>query len=69
MDLVHYVTVTSAALAAGLPQLEAAFPPSATPWLKGASAICILITGVCAAVSGPITTKSGAAALAARKAP
>jgi hypothetical protein len=66
MNLVHYFMVGAAALAAGLPSLEAALPPAATPWIKGVTAIAVLVVAVCGAVSGPVTTKSGAAAMAAK---
>ena len=48
---IHYVALVCGALAAGLPQLEAACPPAATPYLKGASAIFVLLTSVLGAVS------------------
>ncbi len=46
LQAVHYLVLVCASLTAGLPQLEAAFPPGATPWLKGATAVCGLLTGV-----------------------
>lgn len=54
MQLVHYLMIVFAALAAGLPNLESALPPEATPWLKAATAVFVLLTGVLGAVSDPI---------------
>jgi hypothetical protein len=55
---VHYVLVSCAALAAGLPNLEPALPLSATPWLKGATAVLMLLTGVLGALSPSAGAKS-----------
>lgn len=51
LQAVHYVLLVCAALAAGLPNLQGAFPDSATPYLKGATAILVLLTGVLGAIS------------------
>lgn len=51
LTLVHYLTLVAGALAAGLPQLEAAFPPSATPWLKGSAAVFVLLASVLGVLS------------------
>lgn len=48
---VHSVALGIAAFAASVPGLEAALPPAATPWLKGAQAVCIVIVAVLGAVS------------------
>jgi hypothetical protein len=62
-QLVHYIALVCGALAAGLPNLEAAFPPGATPYLKGATAILVLVTAVLGAVSpsAQLAKKDGAA--------
>lgn len=54
MTLIQTTLVISGALATGLPQLEAAFPPEATPYLKGASAIFALLTTVLGGLAMPI---------------
>jgi hypothetical protein len=51
LQAIHYAMLLCGALAAGLPNLEAAFPASATPWLKGLAAIFVLLTAVLGAVS------------------
>ncbi len=60
MSIVNYVFLICGALASGLPSLEPAFPPSATPYLKGAAAVLTLVTVACGSISGPIVPKSEA---------
>jgi hypothetical protein len=57
----HKLMLTTGALATGLIPLEAAFPPAATPYIKGAAAICALLT----TVLGAMLSTTGAAAKAA----
>jgi hypothetical protein len=63
LQAIHYVMLVCASLAAGLPNLEAAMPPAAAPYLKGAAAIFVLLAAVLGAVSpsagGPKLPKSG----------
>ncbi len=59
MDL-HKLALGLAAAAAGVPQLEAAFPAAATPYLKATDAILILAVGVLTAIVG--TTAAAAKA-------
>lgn len=51
LQAIHYVMLICGALAAGLPNLEAAFPPGATPILKAMAAVFVLLTAVLGAVS------------------
>lgn len=46
--------VTCGALATGLPPMEAAFPPNATPYIKGFAAVFALLTTVFGAVTGKL---------------
>jgi len=49
LQVMHYITLVCGALGMGLPQLESQFPPSATPWIKAAAAVFVLVgtvTGV-----------------------
>jgi hypothetical protein len=69
MSIVNYVFIVAVALAGGLPNLEAAFPVSATPWLKGAAAVFALVAGVAGAISGPIVPKSEALKLSSIRPP
>jgi hypothetical protein len=62
LSTVHYVMLVCAALAGGLPNLEAAFPPGATPYLKAATAILVLLT----AVLGVLSPGAGAPTAAAK---
>lgn len=51
LQTVHYVMLVCAALAAGLPNVGAAFGPAAEPFIKGATAILVLLVAVLGAVS------------------
>lgn len=51
LQTIHYVMLICGALAAGLPNLEAAFPAGATPILKAMAAVFVLLTAVLGAVS------------------
>lgn len=53
MQIIHYVMLVCGALAAGLPAASEAFPPAAAPYIKGATAIFVLLTAVLGAVSPP----------------
>ncbi len=57
---VHSVALGIAAFAASVPGLEAALPPVATPWLKGAQAIAIVVVAVLGAVSPSAKGDGGA---------
>lgn len=47
----HYIMLVCAALAAGLPNLAVAFPQGAEPYLKGVTAILVLLVAVFGAIS------------------
>ena len=51
MQKVHYAMIIAGSLAASLTQLTHAFPPSAAPWILGASSVCALVATVLGAVS------------------
>lgn len=59
MQIIHYVMLVCAALAAGLPQTSEAFPPVAAPYIKGATAVFVLLTAVLGAISPPLLSKQG----------
>jgi hypothetical protein len=65
MPAIHYILLIAGALATGLPATALAFPLNARPYMLGASAVCALIATICGAISGPITTASGRAAIRA----
>lgn len=54
MQLIHIVMLVCGALAAGLPQLEPALPPAASPYLKALTAVLVLLTSVLGAVAPAI---------------
>lgn len=56
---VHTIALALAAFAAGVPGLEGAFPVSATPWLKGAQGVAILVAAVLGAVSPSAASTPG----------
>lgn len=62
MIAIHYLMLVCAALAAGLPQLQDALPPQATPYLKASTAILVLLTAVLGAVSPQASTATKMAA-------
>jgi len=61
LQAVHYVALVCASLAAGLPQLEAAFPPGATPYIKGSAAVFVLLASVLGVLSPSVTPPALAA--------
>lgn len=57
LKVVHYVMLVCGSLGASLPQLEASFPPSASPFLKGAAAVFVLL-GTVLGVASPSGAKT-----------
>jgi hypothetical protein len=51
LQAIHYAAMICGALAAGLPQLEAAFPAGAAPYIKGLAAAFVLLTSVLGVLS------------------
>lgn len=48
---IHFFVAMCGVLAAGLPQLESAFPAAASPYLKGAAAVLALLGAVLGVLS------------------
>ncbi len=59
MKAIHYLMLVCAALAAGLPNLESAFPAAATPYMKGVTAVLVLLVAVLGAVSPQVQPGAG----------
>jgi hypothetical protein len=51
MQVIHYVMLACAALAAGLTQTQDQFPPASLPYIKATMAVCVLLTAVLGAIS------------------
>lgn len=56
MKLIHSLILAFAALAAGLPAFETAFPPAAAPYMKAVQASLILVVAVLATLDAPTTS-------------
>jgi hypothetical protein len=57
MLAIHYVMLVCGALAAGLPNLEGAFPPGATPYIKAAAAVFVLLGATLGVVSPAVSIR------------
>lgn len=56
-QVIHYFVAVCGVLAAGLPQLDAALPPGASPYLKGSAAVLALLGAVLGVLSPSVAAK------------
>lgn len=54
LQRIHYAMFVCGALAAGLPHICDQFPPSAHPWIMGATSFFALLTAILGGLSGQI---------------